>query len=170
MLKIRRSRDRLIFNMGIPIPGKDGLILRRGPGSLCDLVISTHDIGHACVWWAGPWLHSQQTSATCHGLVPMNDIKLIDVSSQQLNMLFNVVLRFEGFFYIKFPHCKDLSWFWWLGGRLQYLLWQCLGDTAVWHKAVALGLQRWQFVFHFHDRISHFGVDRKICCNSCVNN
>ena len=31
MLKIRRSRDRLIFNMGIPIPGKDGLILRRGP-------------------------------------------------------------------------------------------------------------------------------------------
>ena len=35
MLKIRRSRDRLIFNMGIPIPGKDGLyieLLRRGSG------------------------------------------------------------------------------------------------------------------------------------------
>ena len=32
MLKIRRSRDRLIFNMGIPIPGKDSFILRRGPG------------------------------------------------------------------------------------------------------------------------------------------
>ena len=33
MLKIRRSRDRLIFIMGIPIPGKDGLYLRRGPDS-----------------------------------------------------------------------------------------------------------------------------------------
>ena len=27
MLKIRRSRDRLIFNMGVPIPGKDGLYI-----------------------------------------------------------------------------------------------------------------------------------------------
>ena len=32
MLKIRRSRDRLIFNMGIPIPGKTVFILRQGPG------------------------------------------------------------------------------------------------------------------------------------------
>ena len=32
--KIRRSRDRLIFNMGIPYPGKTVFILRRGPG-LC---------------------------------------------------------------------------------------------------------------------------------------
>ena len=31
MLKIRQSRDRLIFNMEIPIPGKDGLLLRGGP-------------------------------------------------------------------------------------------------------------------------------------------
>ena len=27
MLKIRRSRDCVIFNMGIPIPGKDGLCI-----------------------------------------------------------------------------------------------------------------------------------------------
>ena len=33
MLKIRRSRDRLIFNMGIPIPGKDGLYIETGPWS-----------------------------------------------------------------------------------------------------------------------------------------
>ena len=32
MLKIRRSCDRLIFNMGIPIPGKDGLYIETGPG------------------------------------------------------------------------------------------------------------------------------------------
>ena len=30
MLKIRRSWDRLIFNMGIPIPGKDGLYIESG--------------------------------------------------------------------------------------------------------------------------------------------
>ena len=34
MLKIRRSHDRLILNMGIPIPGKDGLYIERGPWSL----------------------------------------------------------------------------------------------------------------------------------------
>ena len=31
MLKIRRSHDRLIFNMAIPILGKTVFILRRGP-------------------------------------------------------------------------------------------------------------------------------------------
>ena len=32
MLKFRRSDIRLIFNMGIPIPGKTVFILTRGPG------------------------------------------------------------------------------------------------------------------------------------------
>ena len=31
MLKIRWSCDRLIFNMEIPIPGKDGLYIETGP-------------------------------------------------------------------------------------------------------------------------------------------
>ena len=31
MLKIRRSHDRLMFNMGITIPGKDGLYIETGP-------------------------------------------------------------------------------------------------------------------------------------------
>ena len=31
MLKIRQSYDRLIFNMGIPIPRKDGLYIKTGP-------------------------------------------------------------------------------------------------------------------------------------------
>ena len=31
MLKIRRSRDRLIFDMGIPIPGKDGFYIETVP-------------------------------------------------------------------------------------------------------------------------------------------
>ena len=32
MLKMRRSRDRLIFNMGIPEAGKDGLYTETGSG------------------------------------------------------------------------------------------------------------------------------------------
>ena len=32
MLKIRRSSDRLIFNMEIPVPGSTLFILKRGPG------------------------------------------------------------------------------------------------------------------------------------------
>ena len=31
MLKIRRPNGRLIYNMGIPIPGKDGLYIETGP-------------------------------------------------------------------------------------------------------------------------------------------
>ena len=31
MLKLRRSHDRLIFHMGIPISGKDGLYIEMGP-------------------------------------------------------------------------------------------------------------------------------------------
>ena len=38
MLKIRRSRDRLIFNMGIPIPGKDGLYIETGPCNHCNSI------------------------------------------------------------------------------------------------------------------------------------
>ena len=33
MLKIRRSRDRLILTTGIPIPGKDGFYIEAGPGA-----------------------------------------------------------------------------------------------------------------------------------------
>ena len=33
MLKIKRSHDCLIFNMGIPIPGEDGLCIETGPWS-----------------------------------------------------------------------------------------------------------------------------------------
>ena len=34
MLQIRQSRDHYIFNMGIPIPGKDNLYIDTGPGCL----------------------------------------------------------------------------------------------------------------------------------------
>ena len=54
MLKIRRSCDRLIFNMGIPIPGKDGLYIETGPDG-----ISLH-AGTSC---------KEHISQTVYGLV-----------------------------------------------------------------------------------------------------
>ena len=41
MLKKRRSHDRLFFNIGIPIYGKDGLYIETGPRLLCVHVVST---------------------------------------------------------------------------------------------------------------------------------
>ena len=46
MLKIRRSCDRLIFNMGIPIPGKDGLYIETGSWSLFTLFTTWQDHTH----------------------------------------------------------------------------------------------------------------------------
>ena len=53
MFKIRRSRDRLIFNMEIPIPGKDSLYIETGPRSSslqkCGLMYCMHkpyDVWH----------------------------------------------------------------------------------------------------------------------------
>ena len=42
MLKIRRSCDRLILNMRIAIPGKDGFVLRLGPGPLHHQYTNSH--------------------------------------------------------------------------------------------------------------------------------
>ena len=39
MLKIRRSCDRLIFNMGIPIPGKDSLYIEMAPSISGNLIV-----------------------------------------------------------------------------------------------------------------------------------
>ena len=48
MLKIRRPNGRLIFNMGIPIPGKDGLYIETGPRPLPELLLTqftdTYDV------------------------------------------------------------------------------------------------------------------------------
>ena len=46
MLKIRRSHDRLIFNMGIPVPGKMVFVLKWGPVSL---PISATTAGFNCM-------------------------------------------------------------------------------------------------------------------------
>ena len=44
MLKIRRSHDRLIFNMEIPYLAKTVFILRRGPGFRFQLSYTANDI------------------------------------------------------------------------------------------------------------------------------
>ena len=71
MLKIRRSHDRLIVNMGIPIPGKDSLYIEMGPrcGFVSHVVNSRHGAGMLLPsvrtqWrheirevWRGKWRH-----------------------------------------------------------------------------------------------------------------
>ena len=80
MLKIRRSRDRLIFNMGVPIPGKDGLYIETGRRSMSCFLIrarflplalsklrlcsANHRPGYfsnlACDWLSIVWAYSEQ--------------------------------------------------------------------------------------------------------------
>ena len=43
MLTKRRSSDGLIVNMGIPIPGKDGIYIETGPEGLLQYIISTRN-------------------------------------------------------------------------------------------------------------------------------
>ena len=66
MLKIRRSRDRLIFNMGISIPGKDGLYIETGVPHDDVIVVwwcsspgGHHDDGQWqwCFWRCWWWRH-----------------------------------------------------------------------------------------------------------------
>ena len=60
MFKIRRSWDRLIFNMGIPIPGKDSLYIETGPW--CFPVACSSGLLHvvlshcSCMWCGLFWL------------------------------------------------------------------------------------------------------------------
>ena len=49
MLKIRRSHDRLIFNMGIFIPMKDGLYIETGPRPSNAFDINYFKLGYSCL-------------------------------------------------------------------------------------------------------------------------
>ena len=51
MLKISPSRDRLIFNMGMPMPGKVGLYIETGP---CILTPQVPLVPH--IWGSRAWL------------------------------------------------------------------------------------------------------------------
>ena len=50
MLKIRRSHDRLIFNMRIPIPGKDDLYIETGPSTLALELLQSSTKPLICNW------------------------------------------------------------------------------------------------------------------------
>ena len=68
MLKIRRSHDRLIFNMGIPIPGKDGLYIEMGPWLSTNMVLIMKVRTGSC----HPW---DRIVFTCYNLLIRNDRK-----------------------------------------------------------------------------------------------
>ena len=63
MLKIRRSCDRLIFNMGIPIPGKNYLYIETGPGDNC-VCMSCHRRTTAAVAFPNISIDSCKSLAT----------------------------------------------------------------------------------------------------------
>ena len=51
MLRIRRSRDRLIFNMGVPLPGKDGIYIETGSGVSHSSSIAVTKWQHECFFF-----------------------------------------------------------------------------------------------------------------------
>ena len=68
MLKIRWSCDHLIFNMGIPTPGKDGLYIEAGPRFLTFLIFlisadngwfsqSVSTVTRQTINWIQNWCH-----------------------------------------------------------------------------------------------------------------
>ena len=50
MLKIRRPLGRLIFNMGIAIPGKTVFLIETAPRAPAATVLSTHPCVSRCLW------------------------------------------------------------------------------------------------------------------------
>ena len=95
MWKIRRSRDRLLFNMRIPIPGKDGLYIETGPRS--------------DVWWhlkaaCGRWSVKNDTDLkrqlACRGIfLTVNHFHSINTfPNQSYKSLFEI-------------HCANMSFF-----------------------------------------------------------
>ena len=72
MLKIRRSRDRLIFNMGIPIPGKMLFILRRSPEVCYDTVVELYVMHNFLMHLqsAASTVHNMYTKSKTNGIEP----------------------------------------------------------------------------------------------------
>ena len=67
MLKIRRSSDCLIFNIGIPIPGKDGLYIETPPGSCLvrhPMRVNSENYAH-------------DTILFCSDYIPLNDVHML---------------------------------------------------------------------------------------------
>ena len=86
MLKLRRSRDRLIFNMGIPIPGKDSFYI--GPGSsLCwAVILQQMDDGK----WVKSLDAMQQVIIKLVGIRVRNDnsVIMLKVNAQSIYLTF----------------------------------------------------------------------------------
>ena len=73
MSKIRRSSDRLIFIMRIPIPGKEGLYIETGPRFLGQFLDSTSMVfcqkgpaRHAYAWQIGPFWQDTLDLSKCY--------------------------------------------------------------------------------------------------------
>ena len=89
ILNIRRSHDCLIFNMGIPISGKDGLYIETGPWSRNKTVSFSPSwpppasVGVPHSSWCGSW-HRQASSSQPNdsGVTPGNTTGCSDLARQ----------------------------------------------------------------------------------------
>ena len=84
MLNIRRSRDRLIFNMGIHIPGKNGIYIETGPMVSRELIIPhtpliplasvvfASVVGQPTPYGARLWFQQASIKRTCHSTWPQS--------------------------------------------------------------------------------------------------
>ena len=74
MLKIRRSQDRLIFNMGIPIPGNNGIyIIARPPHQPPVILSGTPELGLAPLTYVC-W----QINSILANIVHRNSIRILN--------------------------------------------------------------------------------------------
>ena len=98
MLKIRRSHDHLIFNMGFPIPGKDGLYIEMGPCYPESCLCCPHPI--PCAFW--PDQHRKGHSDTRHLTGDMTDQRTPGLHCHDFASISNNILWWK--FYL-FPFC-----------------------------------------------------------------
>ena len=68
MLKIRWSCDRLIFNMWIPIPGRNGIILCIRPAN--ERWCKCYNVASFLIGWA----HTQNNPCICHLCISLNSL------------------------------------------------------------------------------------------------
>ena len=161
-LKIRRSHDRLIFNMGIPIPGKDGLYIKMGPWILSSYLIKLED-----VWLAG--ITISQTPFNCPNewqlYSPADNVCNWQISGRFNGRSFQVSLFRQKMFSIA---CLLHKFYVFLYIILWYFFWSCNTGTAwttvLWHQdtlSMVCNVGNWRCVFIWNVYTERF--EKNIC-------
>ena len=111
MLKIRRSRDRLIFNMVIPLPGKDGLYIETGASPpQYPYMIYPLQYAHGFVVPRALWLcyHSKPIHVLYVATVPIGQLNAIHHCLGANGASMEIMDKTERHLKPRF-HCADLE-------------------------------------------------------------